>query len=333
MEKTTFTFKLCFGDEIRRLTAIQGTTTFTELEAIAQEIFSSTSTSTSTSTNDKDNSEARLLWTDSDGDIITLRSQSDLNECFAHLAATGTSTLKISLTLPTTTTTNNNNNNLLAPFAAPSTHDSMRLLEGEPLKDDYKTRKHLEKMNEKMKYKEQRWQAELEKLKLDTHFDEKEHLRQLEVLQGASIATYTLVSMLLAKRIIWNNQRAGQTGWWSSWQGWCSSIWEGNNELPSEKLTKMASPRTLQQIQTLREHQMPTGWPVIAYLEMVDKMAVAAALDPVIINQLEQVRDLQHVPEPLKVKVLLDFNEEVARKHEKGCRRHWERNGYAGWFQ
>ena len=326
MEKTAtnFTFKLCFGDEIRRVTVLQGTTTFTELETMANDI------TPSAVTKSEDSSAVRLQWTDSDGDVITLRSQSDLDECFAYLASTSTTSLKISIILPSRSSSSSSSSSVV-PFA-PFAHDSARLLEAEPPKVDYRTRHHLERMNEKMKYKEQKWLAELERLKLDPHYNEKEHLRQLEVLQGEGIVVYPLVNMLIAKRIVWNNQRAGQSGWWFSWQGWWSSIWEGNGEAPStcswaSKMTRGASPRALQQVQTLREHQMPTGWPVVAYLGMVDKMA-AAAQDPVIVSQLEQVKDIQHVPEPLKVKVLLDFNEEMTRRSERCCRRHRGRRGW-----
>ena len=363
MEKTAnFTFKLCFGNEIRRLAAIQGSTTFTELETLAKDITTSTSAPSPAAT--KSNAAAKLQWTDKDGDVITLRTQSDLDECLAHLAATGTSTLKISLSLPTNTSSainantdvnantdintntntginanassnassNTNTNPSGPPPYTPFAHDPAKLPEAEPIKVDLKIRQHLEKMGEKIKIKEHKWQAELEKLKLDPHYNEKEHLRQLEVLQGAGIATYPLVNMLIAKRIVWNNQKAEQPRRWFSWQGWYSHIWESNDPPRgrwADKLSKMTTPRALQQVQTLREHQMPTGWPIVAYLGKIDQMAIAAK-DPVIVSQLEQVKDIQHVPEPLKVKVLLDFNEELACKDERCRRKHSNRREWSG---
>jgi hypothetical protein len=301
---TTFTFKLCFVDEIRRFTAVMGKTTFTDLETLAKEIVvASSSTSTVPSS-------IRLSWKDGDDDNITLRSQLDLEECFSFLVNSSTNTLRISIEVVDGLLSRPSNNNNSSSSSSNNTE--------EPL-ISFGARKHLEKMDEKIARKTERWLAELEKLKLDPHFDEKEYLRQLQVLQDAAVPVYPLVNLLLAKRLVWNNQRAGRqwSGWsWFNCHSWFSPMWEGN--MPRKhwetKALDKSSEQTRKQVDILTENQMPSGWVVISAIELHNRMAEAAK-DPVMIKQLAQVEDLKNVPEPLKVKVLLDDANEEGKSH------------------
>ena len=300
------TFKLCFGDEIRRFTVAPGVTTYSSTEAVVREWTSLT--------------VFRLTWKDEEGDNITIRSQADLEECTAFMARRGLDSLKVNIekaSPPGYSATSD------AEADLGELGDTQKLLSGEDLIDPSVRRK-LEHIDAKMGKMHENCLAEVQKLQESPHFDEKEYTRQIQVMEEAGVAVYPFIRLALAKRITKINK--AKTSTWGNW-GWgrgCDSWVSDMTPCLERRLANMTE-KTRVQIQKLRDSQMPCGWVVVGYLEMQNKLAAEtkASEDPLLKRQLAQVSDLKNIPEPIVVRILSDYNKHGSRRHCGGGRGNW----------
>jgi len=305
------TFKLCFGDEIRRFTVAPGVTTYSNIEAVVREWTSLT--------------VFRLTWKDEEGDNITIRSQADLEECTAFVAKRGLDSLKVNIlkaSPPGYSATYD------AEADLGELGDTQRLLSGEDLIDP-KVRRKLEHIDAKMGKMHENCQAEVQKLQESPHFDEKEFARQIQVLEEAGVVVYPFIRLALAKRITKINKAKTSTwGNWGNW-GWGCDSWVSDMTPRLERRLANMTEKTRVQIQNLRDSQMPCGWVVVGYLEMQNRLAAGtkASDDPLLKRQLVQVSDLKNIPEPIVVRILGDYNNKHGSRRHCGGRGNW---GY-GW--
>jgi len=305
------TFKLCFGDEIRRFTVAPGVTTYSNIEAVVREWTSLT--------------VFRLTWKDEEGDNITIRSQADLEECTAFVAKRGLDSLKVNIlkaSPPGYSATYD------AEADLGELGDTQRLLSGEDLIDP-KVRRKLEHIDAKMGKMHENCQAEVQKLQESPHFDEKEFARQIQVLEEAGVVVYPFIRLALAKRITKINKAKTSTwGNWGNW-GWGCDSWVSDMTPRLERRLANMTEKTRVQIQNLRDSQMPCGWVVVGYLEMQNRLAAEtkASDDPLLKRQLVQVSDLKNIPEPIVVRILGDYNNKHGSRRHCGGRGNW---GY-GW--
>ena len=338
MESTiqTMTFKISFGDEIRRFTFIPRVTTFQQLEQFVTDGLPPSSLG------------YKLSWKDQEDDNIILKSQHDLDECANFMLSSDLTSLKIFVVEKASNPPAYNSNNANPMNDDGEEHDEVGLLVqefrdftgadfgGGNLEMHPRLRKKLGKINEKFGKKEKKCLEKLSKFRASPYFDEKSFLGQVQALNDVGLpASSPFIQVILAKKHVEiNEQNAKKEKCRLRWGCRKNQLSDSEgchlkknqnrccySSCCREKWLSKQSPKVRDQLKVLEEQGLSHGFFIAKILEHLNvELNPKDEGDVLILKQIQSIqKEFSNIPEPVLIHVLRKVN---SKKHScifKSC--------------